>query len=89
VKGRGGKDRGGKGGKGKGRREKGNGISLPKLGTLPPMLACLSVIVCPHAARCVVYPIRDFAANFVDDMAVCSDEWKHHLGDVDQLGELM
>jgi len=22
----------------------------------------------------VLYPIRDFAANYVDDMAVCSDE---------------
>ena len=32
----------------------------------------------------VLYPIRDFAANFVDDMAVCSDEWKQHLNHVDE-----
>ena len=32
----------------------------------------------------VLHPIRDFAANYVDDMAVCSDEWKQHLSHIDQ-----
>jgi len=32
----------------------------------------------------VLYPIRDFASNYVDNMAVCSDEWKQHLDHVDK-----
>ena len=34
----------------------------------------------------VLYPIRNFAANYVDDMAVglCSDEWQQHLNHVDE-----
>jgi len=32
----------------------------------------------------VLYPIRDFASNYVNNMAVCSDEWKQHVDHFDK-----
>ena len=32
----------------------------------------------------VVFPIREFAANYVDNMAVCSEEWTNHLDHIDK-----
>jgi len=37
-----------------------------------------------HMLQNVVFPIREFAANYVDDMAVCSEEWTNHLDHIDK-----
>jgi hypothetical protein len=32
----------------------------------------------------VLYPVREFAGNYVDDFATYSNDWKAHLIHVDQ-----
>jgi len=32
----------------------------------------------------VLFPIQEFVANYVDDMAVCSEEWTNHLDHIDK-----